>query len=128
MTAVRESFQRVHDKGLAHRFYDIFLDADPRIKPLFKDTDFARQKELFMHGLLMLLEYDEGRETGKMALHRLGELHSRKKMNIAPEMFAIWVNCLMKTLTELDPEFSPELETQWRHALQKGIAVIIKMY
>ena len=29
------------------RFYDIFLGSHPSIKPMFKHTDFARQKTTF---------------------------------------------------------------------------------
>lgn len=34
-------------------------------------------------------------------------------MNVTPDLYPIWVDCLMKTIAELDPEFSPELERQW---------------
>ena len=63
-----------------------------------------------------------------MAIKHLGELHSRRRMNIKPDMFPIWVDCLMKTIADLDPEFSQELEKQWRHALQKGIDLFIQMH
>lgn len=128
MTAVKESFGRVYGPRLPERFYDILLHADPRIAALFKHTDFARQKELFLHGLVSLLDYAEGKASGKMAIKRLGELHSRKRMNIAPDMFIVWINSLIKTLAELDPNFSPQLEAEWRRALSPGIDVIKQMY
>jgi hemoglobin-like flavoprotein len=128
VTAVKESFGRVYGPRLPERFYDILLHADPRIAALFKHTDFARQKELFLHGLVSLLDYAEGKASGKMAIKRLGELHSRKRMNIAPDMFIVWINSLIKTLAELDPNFSPQLEAEWRRALSPGIDVIKQMY
>jgi len=128
VTVVQESFGRVYGPRLPARFYEILLHADPRIAALFKQTDFARQKELFLHGLISLLDYAEGKASGKMAIKRLGELHSRKRMNIAPEMFIIWVDSLIKTLAELDPQFSPQLEAEWRRALSPGIDVIKQMY
>ena len=128
MTLVMESFSRVYGHRLPERFYEIFLAADPRIRPLFAHTDFARQKELFLHGLVSLLDFAEGKASGQMAIKRLGELHSRRRMNIAPEMFVIWVDCLMKTLAELDPQFSPQLEANWRRTLGPGIDVIKQMY
>jgi hemoglobin-like flavoprotein len=123
-----DSLGRVHGPRFAERFYDFLLHADPRINALFQQTDFTRQKELFLHGLLSLLDYAEGTASGQMAIKRLGELHSRRRMNIAPDMFIIWVDCLMKTLAELDPEFSPQLEAEWRHAVGKGIDAMKQVY
>jgi len=128
VTAVKDSFGRVYGPRLPERFYEILLHADPKIAALFKHTDFARQKELFLHGLVSLLDYAEGKASGKMAIKRLGELHSRKRMNIAPDMFIIWADSLIKTLAELDPQFSPQLEAEWRRALSPGIDAIKQMY
>ena len=127
MGEVMKSFNRVRGMGLAERFYKALLDADPRMKTLFQHTDFKRQRELFIHGVLMLIEYADGKPLGEMAIRRLGELHSRKRINVTPDLYPIWVNCLMEALERLDPEFSPALDRQWRETLQKGIDVMIKM-
>lgn len=113
---------------MAERFYARLLNADPRISQLFARTDFARQRDLFLRGICSLLDFSDGKAAGRLAIERLGELHSRKRMNIAPEMFVIWVDCLMATLAELDPQFSPELEQRWRQALQPGIDRIKQLY
>jgi len=79
-------------------------------------------------GALQVLDFADGKAAGRLAIERLGELHSRKRMNITPDMFPIWVDCLMATLSELDPEFTPELEQRWRQALQPGIDRIKQLY
>lgn len=127
MNEVRKSFYRVCDKGFGEKFYGRFLDADPRIRPLFKNTDFTRQRELLVHAIMMLIEYAEGTALGAMAIKRLGDLHSRKKMNVVPDLYHIWVDCLMKTIAELDPEFSSGLDQQWRKMLQKGVDTMIQL-
>jgi hemoglobin-like flavoprotein len=128
MGDVMNSLLRIPEKQLAKRFYELLLDSDPRIKVLFSKTDFNKQTDLLIHGIIVLLEYADGKSMGKMAINRLGELHSRKRMNITPDMYPIWVNCLMKTVSEMDPEFTPELEDQWRKSLQKGLDIMIKMH
>ena len=125
MSEVMDSFHRARKRELAERFYEIFLDADPRFRPMFKHTDFTRQKELLTHSIMMLLEYSDGKATGKMAIDRLAELHSRKRMNIEEDMYPIWMDCLMKAVAKTDPQFSPDLEKKWRNSLQKGITVMI---
>lgn len=127
MDEVMRSFNRVRNDGLAERFYEIFLEADPRIRPLFKNTDFKRQRDLLIHAIVMLIEYADGKPLGEMAIRRLGELHSRRKMNVTPDLYPIWADAMIDALAQLDPEFSPDLEQKWRNVMQKGIAVMVRM-
>ncbi len=128
MSGVMESFDRVRHRGLAQGFYRTLLGADPRIKVMFENTNFERQRDLFLHGLLVLIEYANGQVLGEVAIERLGELHSRRKMNVPPDLYPIWVNCLVETLARLDPQFSPTLDRQWRETLQKGIDIMTRVY
>jgi hemoglobin-like flavoprotein len=128
MNDLMKSYFRVREAGLAERFYELFLDADPRIRPLFSKTDFTRQRELLMEALFVLVQYAEGKSVGAMAIERLGDIHNRKGMAISPDLYPLWLNCMMTSLSEKDPEFSPSLEVQWRTAMQKGIDIMIRMY
>lgn len=127
MNEVMKSFNRVRSNGLAELFYEILLKADSRIADLFKSTDFKRQKELLIHAVVMLIDYYDGKPLGEMSIKRLGELHSRKRMNITPDLYPIWVDAMVAALKKLDPEFSPDLERQWREVIRKGISVMIQM-
>lgn len=127
MNEVMKSFNRVRSNGLAERFYETLLERDPRIKVLFKDTDFKRQKELLIHAIVMLIDYADGKPLGEMAIKRLGELHSRKRMNITPDLYSIWVDAMIDSLAVLDTGFSPEIEQRWREVMQKGIEVMVRM-
>jgi hemoglobin-like flavoprotein len=128
MTDLMKSYFRIRESGLADRFYEIFLDADPRIRPLFKNTDFKRQKELLIEALFVILQYAEGKSVGELAIERLGDTHSRKRMNIPPDLYPIWLKCMIQSLSEKDPEFSPVLELEWRSAIQKAVAIMVRMY
>jgi hemoglobin-like flavoprotein len=126
MTRVLESFRRVRGDQLAQRFYDQFLNADSRFRVLFRNTDFRRQKELLLDGIFTLLKFASDSATAQLAIRRLAESHSRRKMGIVADMYPRWVDTLMNAVAELDPCFSYELEREWRAALQKGIDVMIK--
>lgn len=128
MVEVMASFNRVRHYGLAERFYDKLLTADPRINAMFKQTDFDKQSQLFTHGLLMLLEYANGKTMGKMAVKRLAESHNRDNLAVDPSLYSVWVDCLVASVSELDKEFSQSLEQQWRDSLQQGIDVIKSAY
>lgn len=128
MTEVMQSFNRVRHIELAENFYQKLLAADLRIKAMFVHTDFVKQKELFTHGLLMLLKYANGEVVGKIAMNRLAETHSREGMGIDPSLYSIWIDCLVATVRELDPHFDTTLDRLWRQSLQKGIDVMAAAY
>ena len=81
-----------------------------KIEPYFKETDFTK-KELLLQGVFVLLMYARGKPIGKMAIERPGERHNRDGLNVNLDLYPIWIDCLIKTLTALDPQLSPSLET-----------------
>lgn len=121
-----KSFIRVRSNGLAELFYESLLKGDSRIAALFKNTDFKRQKDLVILAVVMLIDYYNSKPLGEMAIKHLGELHSRKRMNITPDLYSIWIDAMI-ALTKLNPEFSPDLERQWREVIRKGISVMVQM-
>ncbi len=127
MKEVKKSWERV-SKNFAEKFYEVFLKSDSRILPMFKHTDFNRQKDLLTHSIFVLLNYAEGNAIGQMAMTRLGELHSRGKMNISVDMYSIWLNSFIKVLSEIDPQFTPDLKKKWRDSLQKGVDYMISKF
>jgi hemoglobin-like flavoprotein len=119
-----ESYRRVRSAEFAARFYEKLLGSSAEIARTFERTDFARQRELFQHGVLMLLEYAEGKAVASMAMQRLGAMHGRGHLDVAPRLDTTWTACLIETLAEFDPEWTPELAAQWRHDLAPGIAFL----
>ncbi len=130
MAEPKDSFGRcVAKPKFIDRFYEIFLASSPEIKPRFAHTDFAKQKDLLQRGLTMMVMYDGGSETAKMTLDRIGESHSRRGgINIPPNLYRFWIESLIKTISEFDPKFSPEVESAWRHVIQKGVDYITAKY
>ena len=52
------------------------------------------------------------------------ELHNttvKKNAAIPPDLYDVWLECLMQTLKEFDPEYSSEVELSWRVVLAPGI-------
>lgn len=124
MRASIESYRRVRSADFAARFYDKLLGSSAEIARTFERTDFTRQRELFQHGVLMLLEYAEGKAVASMAMQRLGAMHGRAHLNVAPRLYTTWTSCLIETLAAFDPEWSPALEAHWREDLAPGIAFL----
>lgn len=106
------------------RFYEIFLESHPAIKPMFAHTNFIRQKALLREGVSMMLLHLEGKLVGTMCLDRLAETHSPRRMNITPQLYQYWIDSLVKAVKECDAQCTPELEIAWRKALHTGVHYI----
>ncbi|TAJ29072.1 MAG: globin [Nitrospirae bacterium] len=108
------------------RFYEIFLKSHPDIGPMFKNTDFVKQKVALRSGVATMLMLDSGKAMAKVTLDRIAATHSQKgNLKIPHKLYPYWIDSLLATVKECDPEFKPALELQWRSALQKGVDYII---
>ena len=94
------SFRRLRATGFPTRFYELLLESDPRIRAMFARTDFDKQRDLFMHGVHMLLEFGAGRPTGRMAIDRLSKMHGHAGLKIPPTLYAVWAKTLLDTARE----------------------------
>lgn len=111
----------ISNEKFLQRFYEIFMNSDPRITPLFKNTDFSKQFDLLHHGISMALLFSQKSKTAEMAIARLGESHNRDHLNINPKLYPFWLDSLVQALREFDTTFTDDLERQWRSLMQVTI-------
>ncbi|MGE6321001.1 globin domain-containing protein [Pseudomonas oryzihabitans] len=107
-------------------FYQRFLASSPRVREKFAYTDMAAQQLLLRHGIMNLVLVARGMPATR--LRQLGESHCRARLDIDAELYGLWVDCLLATLAEHDPDFSPALRQEWRDVLEAGIAVMRSYY
>lgn len=107
-------------------FYQRFLASSPRVREKFAHTDMAAQQQLLRHGIMNLVLVARGMPATR--LRQLGESHCRARLDIDAELYDLWVDCLLATLTRHDPDFSPALRQEWREVLEAGIAVMRSYY
>ncbi len=128
-TVVKQSYGRCATKSnFIDLFYDEFLKSHPSIKPMFTQTDFKKQKELLRTGIAMLLAHVEGKPVGTMTLNRIGQSHDKNHMNIDPNLYQFWINSLVKTVKQCDPQYSPDLDRSWQKVLRAGVDHITAKY
>ncbi|XOZ34262.1 globin [Halomonadaceae bacterium KBTZ08] len=125
--AVFQSYGRVcRDEQFFIDFYDFFMNSSQTIKDQFLETDMKQQRHLLRNGIMQLILYARGMPDTK--LQQLGRSHSRNGYAIAPEWYSIWLDALMQAVKKHDPEYTPELEAQWRRVLKPGIDLICNAY
>ena len=107
-------------------FYDRFMGSSEEIRAMFKDTDMPAQRHLLRNGIMQLVLHSRGMPDTK--LRALGKSHSRSGYSIRPDMYGLWLEALLATLRQHDPEFSDDTALAWRRAIEPGIELIRGAY
>ena len=122
---VKKSYQRCYySKGFFDTFYDIFLASSEKIPALFANTNFKKQEEMLAHSLTMILLYAEKGDEARLFIQNLGKKHGKDGLKIEAELYDLWLDCLVLSLKKHDPEYSDELEHQWREVISGGIEIM----
>lgn len=125
--AVFQSYGRSCDKPVFFEdFYNNLLNKSPEVRAMFANTNMDSQRALVRGGVLWLIMHARGMPDTKIRM--LGESHSKKKMNINPMYYSMWMDALIETLYKHDPDFNHDLEVCWRDTLRPSIDKITSMY
>jgi hemoglobin-like flavoprotein len=101
-------------------FYEKFITASPEVAQAFKDTDMEHQRNMLeksFYGLFVFYATGNNNDYLEKIAHR----HSKHDANIRPELYDLWLDCLLQTVAEYDPQFTREIELAWRLVLATGI-------
>ena len=114
---LRSSFALVVEQApdITHRFYDIFFERYPQVRPLFSRNLRERQEQMLAQALALVMEHLEDAPWLSTTLRSLGARHTA--YGVSNEMYA-WVGeCLLAALGEAaGSAWTPELEAAWADA------------
>lgn len=123
------SYQRCCDRpGFFESFYRNFLANCPEAAPRFAGTDFARQNKLLRHAVGILLIFPHQPDSEPTLLNRIAERHSRRDLDVPPALYPPFVDSLVATVKDYDPEFTPEIGDAWRRTVDKGVKYMVSRY
>jgi len=121
--AAKASYGRCRDSDAFFRsFYKNLFAACPRAEPMFAETDFERQIRLLRHAIGLLLVFPAQPHDEPTILTRVAERHSRRDLDVPPELYGDFVDALVETVAEYDTAFTPEIGDAWRKAIAEGVA------
>jgi len=111
-------------------FYRSFVDSSDEVREKFRNTDFERQTRMVADSLYVLAVAAQGSRDSPAwaALPRLADRHGRGDLDIRPELYDVWLECLLEAVRGHDPEHSPEIDAAWRSTLAKGIEYMRSRY
>jgi hemoglobin-like flavoprotein len=103
-------------------FYERFLSSSNEVAELFANTDFEQQEKMFALSLAYLASFDS--EYGPSSImKRLAIRH--RELNVKPHLYPLWVNSLLETVKEYDPEYNDDVHEAWRRVLTPGIDFMV---
>jgi len=113
-----------------HEFYELFKASSSEVREKFKATEFPRQTRVLADSLYIMAVASESKADAIAwkELDRLAQRHSGKDLDIRPELYENWLDCLVKAASAYDPGFSPEIAEAWRKALAPGIEHLRSRY
>jgi hemoglobin-like flavoprotein len=110
------------------RFYENFLASSPRVAEKFAGTDFERQKEALGLSLRMVAMASVGGDAADLYLEYIARRHDRHHLDIEPDLYDLWLESLIDTVRECDPDFDAKVEQAWRSVLRYGIDYMSSRY
>jgi hemoglobin-like flavoprotein len=116
--------------GFLDAFYQRFVASSDEVRAKFAKTDMMRQVQMLEDTLFVVANAVQGEEgsPARSDLPRIAERHSRRDLDIGPELFDLFLECLIVTVRTHDPKFSPEVEAAWREVMGFSIDYMRKRY
>lgn len=108
-------------------FYKRFLQSSEEVATAFKNTDMEHQKKMLKNSLFYGINFLENMSYFD-SLHRIAVSHSKQRYDIKPELYDLWLDCMVATVKDFDPQFSDDVELSWRLAFSQTITYMKFMY
>ena len=120
-----ESYKRIldtqkNDQGFFEAFYERFLGQNEEIANRFANTDMAIQQSMLKKSFYSLFAFYASSQTDDY-ISTIAERHNRNNLDIRPEFYDIWLECLISTVKKFDDEFTSDVELAWRLVMTPGI-------
>src|SRR5690606_39010510 len=121
---LQQSYGRcLREKNFIERFYEIFLASHPDIAPMFEKTDFNTQRFALRRGISVAIEHANGSRLAERTMNQMADTHSRKgSVPVPPSLYRYWVDSLVRTVDEVDPQSSDALLERWRTGMNKVVS------
>lgn len=123
------SYQRLIGEGVGitdrgkiffRRFYENFLASSPRVREKFAETDMERQAAVLQKGLYHLISFYLTKNDNQYLLD-IALSHGSDNYEIEADLYDLWLDALLKTVEELDPEYDRDLRLAWQIVMAPGI-------
>ncbi len=120
---------RTQDTGESFfvKFYDRFLASSPEVRDKFEHTNMEHQYRVLKLSLFHLLHCFSSSEVSDYTAE-IARRHSRHDRDIPPHLYDLWLGCLLDTVKETDPQYTPDIGLAWKMVMSFGITYMKDAY
>ncbi len=127
-----ESYERLLDLDetgeiFFSKFYENFTSASPDVRKKFQNTDMQKQKIVLRESLFNMQDFFVNKQATDY-MRRIADIHSKKDKDISPQLYDLWLESLVATVRELDPEYDRDVGLAWKMVMSMGIAYMKDIY
>lgn len=101
-------------------FYNRYLKTDQRVAKVFANTDMVRQQKMLEKSFYRLLIFYVNNSADDY-IEQIAIRHNRNNLNITPDLYDLWLQALIETVSDYDPDFDDSIELSWRLVFSSGI-------
>ena len=109
-------------------FYVLLIASSPEAADKFRNTDMERQVRMLKKSIAILCVYYGTGCQDDDYLRKVAERHSKRDADIPPQLYSVWLHCLIETVRQFDPRFDDEVEEAWRAIFSKGVEFMTSRY
>jgi len=108
-------------------FYQLFIKCSPEAGHAFRNTDMDVQQQMLKRSLLFAVSFQTCKERFDY-MEQIAKKHSSREYNIAPDLYDLWLDCMIASVAKFDPQYNDGVELAWRLALGPAITYMKFMY
>ena len=118
----------LREDGFARTFYERLLASSADIRARFAGTDPAGHPAKLMAAFWLAADAVRGEPEARAALADQARLHDRHHRNVPPELYDRWLEVLVDTVRDTDPDFTLPVEAAWRTVMGHVAHIMKRRY
>jgi len=115
-------------KGFFDVFYQHFISSSPEVEKFFSGTDMRSQTKMLEKSLRLAAVAIVGSDIGIEELEKRAASHDAQHLNVDPSLYAFWLEALVQSAADYDPEWDEVVEADWRVVLTFVVDTMIAGY
>lgn len=110
------------------QFYERFIKSSDEIRQKFKGTNLHIQKQMLLRSLKLSAGATAGDRDALQEINDRSETHDRAHLDIRPGLYEYWLDAIIQTAEQFDPDWDQTVEAAWRRILGHVVKHISRNY
>jgi len=104
-------------------FYELFCQKDDKFRLMFANVDMQKQITMLKASITIILLAPIS-DSARESIRFFGKRHGPQGIGVSPLDYDIWLDCLLETVHQCDPYYTPDVEKAWRECFWLGIEIM----